>query len=187
MRIISGEWKGRRVKAVKGLQTRPTAAKVKGAIFNILGNKVVKAKVLDLFAGTGNLALEALSRGAVQVVLVEINHKAWETLSENLSIFGAEDRTKVFKMDAFSYLNQCRQEKFDLIFIDPPYHQGMVDKVLAILKSGFQLNPKGVIIIETASDEKISEDVFPMEIVVIKEYGDTKLWFLQEAEEQEEG
>lgn len=187
MRIISGDWKGRCLKTVRGMQTRPTSDKVKGAIFNILGSKVVNAKVLDLFAGTGNLSFEALSRGAVHAVLVEKNSRAWETVRENQVLLGAEERVNILKMDAYSYLNQKRQEKFDLIFLDPPYRQGIVDKVLSFLRDNPLLNPKGVVIIETASDEKIPEDIFPLERIITKEYGDTKIWFLQEAEEHEEG
>lgn len=186
MRIISGNWKGHRIKTVKGLLTRPTSAKVKEAIFNILGSKIKHAKILDLFAGTGNLSLEALSRGADTAVLVEKSNRAWEIAKENLKTLGFEDRSKVLKMDAFSFLHQNRQEVFDLIFLDPPYHQGLVNKVLSILKDNSLLGTNGVIIMETASDEKISENIFPLEIMIIKEYGDTKIWFLQEAEEQGE-
>ncbi|HBC98117.1 MAG TPA: 16S rRNA (guanine(966)-N(2))-methyltransferase RsmD [Clostridium sp.] len=187
MRIISGNWKGHRVKTVKGLLTRPTSAKVKEAIFNILGSKVKNAKVLDLFAGTGNLSWEALSRGADAAVLVEKSNRAWEIAKENLDTLGFEDRSKVLKMDVLSFLHQNRREIFDLIFLDPPYHQGLVNRVLSILKNNSLLEPNGVIIIETASDEKILEDIFPLEIMISKEYGDTKIWFLQEAEEQGEG
>lgn len=187
MRIISGVWKGRRLKSVKGMKTRPTSDKVKGAIFNILGSKVVDAKILDLFAGTGNLSCEALSRGAVSAVLVEKYNDAWEIAKENIAMLNAEDRTNVLQMDAFHFLNQHNQEKYDLIFIDPPYHQGIVDKILTYLRCNSYLESNGVIIIETASDEDFKEELYPLERMITKEYGDTKIWFLQEAEEQEEG
>ncbi|NLI91390.1 MAG: 16S rRNA (guanine(966)-N(2))-methyltransferase RsmD [Peptococcaceae bacterium] len=185
MRVIAGNWKGRRLKSVKGMQTRPTANKVKGAIFNILSDKVINARVLDLFAGTGSLAIEALSRGAAKAVLVEKNSSAWETIHENLHLLGADEKFALLRMDAFSFLNH-NTEEFDLIFLDPPYHQGMINKVLSYLNRRPILHPKGVIIIETASDEEIGQDLFPYEIMIEREYGDTKLWFLQETEEKEE-
>ncbi len=181
MRIIAGDWKGRRLKAVEGMKTRPTSDKIKGAIFNILGNKIAEAKVLDLFAGTGSLALEALSRGAAGAVLVEKSHTAWEIINENIARLGAQDRTRLFKMDAFLFLKQ-NSEKCDLIFLDPPYHQGIIPKVILELNHHQLLNRNGVIIVETAADEKVNENIFPFEVIITKQYGDTKLWFLQETE-----
>lgn len=186
MRIIAGDWKGHRLKTVPGIRTRPTADKVKGAIFNILGGKVAQARVLDLFAGTGNLAFEALSRGARNGVLVERNNKACEVIRENQNLLGAEGRTQILKMDALTFLKQYREEPFDLIFLDPPYHQGLPDLVLNMLRGKHFLNPQGVIVVETATDENILEGLFPLELMLTKEYGDTKIWFLQEIEEQEE-
>lgn len=187
MRIISGIWRGRRLKAVRGLGTRPTSDKVKGAIFNILGDKVLNASVLDLFAGTGNLSWEALSRGAVRAVLVEKNFLAVETIQENMELLGAQTKATLFKMDAMAFLKQNPTEKFNLIFLDPPYHRGLVSEVIACLKSNQLLQPNGVIIAETASDEEINGELFPLEVMITRGYGDTKLWFLQEIEEQEEG
>lgn len=186
MRIISGAWKGRRLKSVRGIQTRPTSDKVKGAIFNILGDKISGAKVLDLFAGTGNLSYEALSRGAVYAVLVENSSKALETIRDNQALLGAEEKSKIYLMNAFSFLNNNQHGKFDIIFLDPPYHQDIVRKILSILANNYLLNANGVLVIETASDEEIGE-VFPFEVMLTKVYGDTKIWFLQEAEEQGEG
>lgn len=185
MRIISGEWKGRRLKAIKGNQIRPTSDKVKGAIFNILGDKVLGSKTLDLFAGTGSLSLEALSRGAAQAVLVEKNRKAWEIIGENLQMTGVQDRVRLYHMDAFIFLKQ-QHEKYDLIFVDPPYGQGLTDRILSSVKNSIILNPAGVVILETASNEKITDDLGLLEIRIIKEYGDTKIWFLQQRETQEE-
>lgn len=180
MRIISGEWKGRRLKAVKGLETRPTSDKVKGAIFNILGDKVLEAKVLDLFAGTGNLSWEALSRGASKAVLIEKSPESYKVALENRALLRAEFKASILKMDAFRFLDQ-NQEKFDLVFVDPPYRQGMVDRTLSLIKNLEILNTNGVIVAETSVAENISPDIHPLEIRITKEYGDTKIWFLQEA------
>jgi len=186
MRIISGFWKGQNLKAVKGYLTRPTADKVKGAVFNILGSKVKSARILDLFAGTGNLALEGLSRGAASAVLVEKNKQALQILSENLAKLGAENVVKVFRMDAFDFLKLHQPEKFDLIFIDPPYHRGMAAKVISLLKNYPILSSKGVIVLEAASDEMIADDIVPLEVRITREYGNTKIWFIQLKEKQGE-
>jgi len=183
MRIISGDWKGHRLKAVRGLQTRPTSDKVKGAIFNILGDKAPDARILDLFAGTGNLSWEALSRGAAYAVLIEKSQEPWKTALENQKMLGAESKAKVIKMDVFNFLNQESTEKYDLIFADPPYRQGNAERVLEIMRSRSFLNPGGVVILETSSTEKLTDDLYPLEVMITKEYGDTKIWFLQEAEE----
>jgi 16S rRNA (guanine966-N2)-methyltransferase len=166
--------------------TRPTSDKVKGAIFNILGDKVINASVLDLFAGTGNLSWEALSRGAVRAVLVEKNFTAVETIRDNMELLGAQTKARLFKMDAIAFLQQNPTEKFNLIFLDPPYHQGLVSEVVVYLRSKQLLQPNGVIIAETASDEEINGELFPFEVMITREYGDTKLWFLQRYEEPEE-
>ncbi|MCM1567582.1 MAG: 16S rRNA (guanine(966)-N(2))-methyltransferase RsmD [Dehalobacter sp.] len=187
MRIISGQWKGRNLKTVKGMNTRPTSDKVKGAIFNILAGKVMNARVLDLFAGTGNLSFEALSRGGRHAVLVEKDTSALETIRKNAEILGAVPRTSILRMDAMNFFKQAVQERFDLIFLDPPYRQGLADMALAYLQTQPLLNPGGVIIIETSSDETVDDAIDPLEIRLIREYGDTRLWFIQNKEEHEEG
>jgi 16S rRNA (guanine966-N2)-methyltransferase len=177
MRIISGKYRGYRLKAVAGMGTRPTADKIKGAIFNVLREKVENARVLDLFSGTGNLALEALSRGAKDAILIEKNRAAQEVIRFNLEHVGA-DQAKLINMDAFEYLERAQEEVFDLIFIDPPYHKGLSEKALYHLVEPCRLSPLGVIVIETAKDEVLPE-IKPFEVRKTSEYGDTKIWYIQ--------
>lgn len=177
MRVIAGEMRGRRIKAVSGMDTRPTADKVKGAIFNVLREKVLDAKVLDLFAGTGNLAIEALSRGAREIILVEKAYSARKVIQENLKNIGHE-QAQLLGMDAFEYLKQYPDQPFDLIFLDPPYRQGLVDKALSLLSQPSWLTTSGVIVAETASDERL-QVLEPFEIRKTSEYGDTKIWYIQ--------
>lgn len=179
MRIIAGDMHGRQLKAVGGMQTRPTSDKVKGAIFNVLGNKVLNARVLDLFAGTGNLAIEALSRGSREAVMVEKSLAAHQVIQENLERVGARHKVKLLLMDAFKYLRKYPNEVFDLVFLDPPYRQELVSRSILTIKKYTFLTPAGVIIAETAKDEKLSEDIYPYEIRKTSEYGDTKVWYLQ--------
>lgn len=179
MRIIAGEMRGRQLKAVGGMQTRPTSDKVKGAIFNVLGDKVLDARVLDLFAGTGNLAIEALSRGSREAVLVEKSFEAHQVIQKNLELTGVSQMAKLLLMDAFKYLQKNPSEVFDVIFLDPPYHKELVQKILLTFKEYSHLTPDGVIVAETSKDEELNGDIYPFEIRKTKEYGDTKVWYLQ--------
>lgn len=179
MRIIAGEMRGRQLKTVEGMQTRPTSDKVKGAIFNVLGDKVLEARVLDLFAGTGNLAIEALSRGSHDAVLVEKSREAHGVIRHNIEQIGVSHKTRLILLDAFKYINRYPDEVFDLIFLDPPYREGLVLKVILILKEHSCLAPDGVIVAETAKDEQLDGDIYPFEIRKTGEYGDTKVWYLQ--------
>ncbi|HZK56646.1 MAG TPA: 16S rRNA (guanine(966)-N(2))-methyltransferase RsmD [Desulfosporosinus sp.] len=179
MRIIAGEMRGRKLKTVEGMQTRPTSDKVKGAIFNVLGDKVLDAHVLDLFSGTGNLALEALSRGSQDAVLVEMSGEAHQVIRENIEQLGVSHKAKLLQLDAFQYIDRDFDEVFDLIFLDPPYRGGLVLKAILNLKEHVCLAPDGVIIAETAKDEEIDGDFYPFEIRKTGQYGDTKVWYLQ--------
>lgn len=181
MRIIAGDLRGRHLKAVEGLQTRPTSDKVKGAVFNVLGEKVIGAKVLDLFAGTGNLALEALSRGALSATLVEKQLSAQKVIRDNLQLTGTENRARLVPGDAFLFLKQNTEEMFDIIFLDPPYKRELIAKSLAILAEPCRLTENGVIIAETSKDEKLDQ-VKPFEVKKTGKYGDTLVWYLQRIE-----
>jgi 16S rRNA (guanine966-N2)-methyltransferase len=177
MRIIAGDYKGHRLNAVPGMETRPTADKIKGAIFNVLREKVEDARVLDLFSGTGNLALEALSRGAREAVLVEKNRVAQDIIRGNIEHLGTR-QALLMTTDAFDFLERSRNEVFDLIFLDPPYHKGLVEKSLIKLANPCRLVSHGVIVVETAKDESIPE-IHPFEVRKTGDYGDTKIWYLQ--------
>ncbi|AFQ45593.1 16S rRNA (guanine(966)-N(2))-methyltransferase RsmD [Desulfosporosinus meridiei] len=179
MRIIAGEMRGRQLKAVEGIHTRPTSDKVKGAIFSVLGEKVINSRVLDLFAGTGNLAIEALSRGSREAVLVEKNYDAYQVIQRNLSLLGVAGKTKLHLMDAFKFIDRYPNEVFNLIFLDPPYRQELIPRVIQSIKDFAYLTPDGVIVAETAKDEDLTGVIYPFEIRKTGEYGDTKIWYLQ--------
>lgn len=179
MRIIAGELRGRALKAVEGMKTRPTSDKVKGAIFNVLGDKVINARVLDLFAGTGNLAIEALSRGAQEAVLVENSHGAHRVIRENIEQMGVSKQAELFLMDSFLYLKRNPDKEFDLIFLDPPYRKELILKVISIFAENSYLKPSGVIIAETSKDETLDGVSYPFEIRKTGKYGDTMVWYLQ--------
>jgi len=182
MRIIAGTWKGRRLKAPSGRHVRPTSDKVKGAIFNILGTKTLGARVLDLFAGTGSLALEALSRGAASAVLVEQNGRTMQIIRDNVGKMPCPEGVVLCETEAGRFLRTYAGEPFDLVFVDPPYSRGLGEKVLPELAG--KLSRDGVIVVETSSDETLAVEA-PFVIQISKVYGDTKVWFLQKIEEQQ--
>ena len=119
MRVITGTARGRRLKELQGMETRPTTDKVKESLFSIIQFDIEGRRVLDLFAGTGQLGIEALSRGAAEAVFVDRRPDAVRLVQENLALCGFTDRARVKSGDALTYLKSG--EKFDLIFLDPPY------------------------------------------------------------------
>ncbi|MBI3610860.1 MAG: 16S rRNA (guanine(966)-N(2))-methyltransferase RsmD [Nitrospirae bacterium] len=174
MRVIAGEAKGRRLKSPRGAETRPTSDKVKEAIFSILGNRVVDARVLDLFAGTGAIGIEALSRGAARVDFVESDKATADILAQNLAACGFQVRAESHRTDAFKFLKQIRQP-YDLVFADPPYHTWQLKKLLPALGQGDIITPDGVLVVEHFRKASIPNEIGPLEAVKSYYYGDTVL------------
>ncbi len=164
MRIVAGEWRGRKLAAPAGLATRPTAERTREALFSILASRVgnfTDLRVLDLFAGTGALGLEALSRGAGHATFIEQDRTALAPLRANIASLKAEARTTVLPTDA-TRLGQAR-DKADLAFLDPPYGEGLADKALAALDRGGWLNPHALVSVETGADEPLSHPAYTLE------------------------
>ena len=135
MRIITGKYRGRRLKAPKGIDLRPTGDRLKETLFDILGAGAEGAVVLDVFAGTGSIGLEALSRGAREVVFIESNPKAARLIRQNLAICGISSGFRLVNQDAFSALRLLGREDFtaDVVFLDPPYEFEPYDDLLDII------------------------------------------------------
>jgi 16S rRNA (guanine966-N2)-methyltransferase len=133
MRIVAGTFRGRRLQAPKGKEIRPTSDRVREAIFNIIGPAVLAARVLDLFAGTGALGLEALSRGASEAVFVDQSVNAVRLIRSNVELCGVQGRVSIIHESINQALCRLgdRGEAFDLIFMDPPYGEGLVQKTLS--------------------------------------------------------
>jgi len=152
MRIIAGEAKGRRIKAPRGRATRPMRDFVREAVFSMLGGAVARARVLDLFAGSGSLGLEALSRGAREAMFVDRGREAGRIIKENLETLGMAEKGKVIRAEVLDYLRKARfpENGFNLIFIDPPYRidLGYRQEMLKRLAEGGFLAPSAVVIIE---------------------------------------
>lgn len=129
MRIVGGRWRSRQIKAPAGEQVRPTADRVREAWMSILGARLPEARVLDLFAGSGALGLEALSRGAASADFVEIAPRSLKALGENIAALGADDRAVVHRQDAIRFVQAQPAGAFDIAFADPPYGHGLAQQV----------------------------------------------------------
>ena len=151
MRVISGTARGRKLKDLAGVDIRPTSGMVKESVFNIIQFDIEGRRVLDLFAGTGQLGIEALSRGARSVVFVDSSPEAVKLIKENVKLCGFSDSATTIRRDATQYLENC--EAFDLVFIDPPYDTALMDKVLEKIIRFDKLNTNGIIISETRADK----------------------------------
>ncbi len=180
MRIISGTSKGRRLATPKSQAIRPTSDRVKESIFNILGEEVEGKVVLDLFAGTGNLGIEALSRGAKKALFVEKGRQALRLIQRNLSQFGMKERSEILPKDvsrAIGILKQ-RGESFDLILMDPPYEKGLIQKTLMKLHSHRIYHEDSILVIEHDRREPIPEMVEGWTLIRQRGIGDTVISFL---------
>ncbi len=159
MRVISGTAKGRRLKEPEGYAIRPTTDKVKESVFNIIQFDIEGRRVLDLFAGTGQMGIEALSRGAAYAVFVDESNEALRLVRENIKRSGFEDRVAVTKGDAISFLK--RGDKFDMIFVDPPYDARLMEKSLDSIFEFDMLKDNGIIICETNVERLMPEPDCP--------------------------
>lgn len=147
MRVITGKARGIQLKTPEGLQTRPTADRVKEALFSIIQFDIPGAKVLDLFGGTGQLGIEALSRGAVSAVFVDAGEKACALIRENLKRTKLEQQGRVVRSDYMDFLRRSR-ESYDIIFLDPPYAEEFLENALNLITEIDILQTNGIIVAE---------------------------------------
>ncbi len=185
MRIISGTARGTKLYTLEGTNTRPTLDRIKESLFSIIQNKIKNAFVLDLFSGSGALALESLSRGARKAILCDNSKESIEIIKKNITKTHFEDRIQLFCSDYKECLNKIK-EKMNLIFIDPPYQSNLaVEAVDIIINKNIILEKDGLIILET-DDEKREiqqlEKVKNIKICDLRTYGRVKLIFISEEE-----
>jgi len=159
LRVITGSAKGAKLKTLPGLETRPTADMVKQGIFNIVQFSVEGRKVLDLFAGSGQLGIEALSRGAASAVLVDNSPEAVKIIEENLKHTKTDRNATVLRADYKAYLRSAPKRYFNLVFLDPPYREGYLERVLSFLDSFDIVAEHGIIICESSAEEKMPASV----------------------------
>lgn len=158
MRVITGSARGRKLKELEGYETRPTTDRVKEGVFNIIQFDIQGRKVLDLFAGTGQLGIEALSRGAASAVFIDQRRDAVDLIRQNLKITELEHNARVVCGDAFAFLASAK-EKFDLIFVDPPYAANLWENALNAISQFDILSNHGIIVCESP----VNQDLPPVQ------------------------
>ncbi|HAX74177.1 MAG TPA: 16S rRNA (guanine(966)-N(2))-methyltransferase RsmD [Firmicutes bacterium] len=177
MRVVAGTFKGRSIKPVKGMNTRPTTDKVKESIFNIIGPYFDGGVGLDLFGGSGNLGIESLSRGIEKMVFVDKDFTAFQTIKENLRELKLDKQAEVYKNDAFKALNALAKRKvqFDLILLDPPYKGQKINEIIEFINEHEMLAEDGIIMAEYLKEDTLHNDVGDIHQVKRVEYGITAI------------
>lgn len=178
VRVISGSARGLKLSSPEGINTRPTLDRVKEALFSMLQTYLIDAVVLDLFSGSGALGLECLSRGAKKAVFVDNSQEAILCINSNLSSAKLADKSLVFKSDFCDYLENCN-EKFDLIFLDPPYSKNFYKTALDLICQKKLLNDDGLIILEWDSQIGFQNEISAFEVYKEKHYGRANITVLK--------
>ncbi|MEQ2529237.1 16S rRNA (guanine(966)-N(2))-methyltransferase RsmD [Robertmurraya yapensis] len=173
MRVVSGKYKGKSLKAVPGNSTRPTTDKVKEALFNIIGPYFDGGLCLDLFAGSGGLGIEALSRGVDKVLFIDRDGKAIQTIHDNLKQCQAEEQAEVYRNDANRALKAIikRELIFDYIFLDPPYAKQQLKEIIEVIDKNGLLNEQGLIVCEHSTDVKLPTAIQGLTQIKQETYG----------------
>jgi 16S rRNA (guanine966-N2)-methyltransferase len=193
MRVVTGEAKGRRLKSPKTPGTRPIMDRVRTALFDILSTRVEDARFLDLFAGTGSVGIEALSRGAASATFIELNHSVLKIVRENLKITGLADRAETLHADAFKFLRansvEAIQEAggdlprpYDIIYVAPPQYHEMAARALAVLDSSPLVAPESLVIVQIHPKERPGVAAVPLARLSLydeRKYGSTLLMFYE--------
>jgi 16S rRNA (guanine966-N2)-methyltransferase len=192
MRVVTGEAKGRKLKGPRTPGTRPIIDRVKTALFDILSTRVEDARFLDLFAGTGSVGIEALSRGAASATFIEMNYSVLKLVRENLKITGLEDRAETLHTNAFKFLqsyslenqplpvNQARA--YDIIYVAPPQYQGMAARALQLLDNSLLVPETGLVIVQIHPKERSVVAGIPLTRLSLtdeRRYGSTLLMFYE--------
>lgn len=185
MRVITGSAKGIRLKTPEGLHTRPTAERVKEALFSAIQGDLPGARVLDLFGGTGQLGIEALSRGAKHAVFIDNDRRACELIQENLRRTRMEQQGRVVRADYLDYLSST-SEVFDLVFLDPPYAEVFLESAIKRISEIDILSTCGIIITERPMEKELNREFGDLRCVREYKYGKTKIAVFRKAMETAE-
>lgn len=179
MRIIAGEAKGKTIKTLRGLEVRPTSDLVREALFAILGPRVEGAVFLDLFAGSGSVGIEALSRGAQETIFVDENPQCIRILKENLIRTGLEKRSRIYKTESLHFLvsSQLKPKTIDIIFIDPPYGDDLARKALKLVEERGILAEGAWAVVEHFHKTTLAGAVKNLKLFKERRFGATKLSF----------
>lgn len=178
MKVISGTLKGRIIEGYHLEGTRPTMDRVKESLFAMIQEKIKESTCLDLFAGSGNLGIEAISEGASKVYFVDASKKASMVIRKNLENFGVKEKAILLSMDFKRALETVKEEKFDIIFLDPPYQTNYIEKAIFLIEQYGMLKKDGIIVCESDQRKLI---VFSESYQIYKErkYGDKSIVILE--------
>jgi 16S rRNA (guanine966-N2)-methyltransferase len=179
MRIISGRYKGRILKNFKAEHIRPTTDRVKETIFNILMHDIPGARVLDLFSGTGNLGIEALSRGAIYVEFVDANSLSVKIARENIADLKITEPHKIIMKDAFKYLKSADAEPFQVILVDPPFTEALAHDCMTALSESKIVANGTLVVIESAKRERIEDQYGSFQLLDRRQFGDKSASFFR--------
>ena len=184
MRVITGSARGVRLQAPKGMDTRPTLDQVKEAIFSVIQFEVEGRRVLDLFAGSGQMGIEALSRGASGAVFVDMRADACAVVKANLEKTRLSERAQIVRSDYQSYLRRCR-DKFDLIFLDPPYAEIFLENAMKSISEIDILSESGIIICERPAEKKLAAQFGTLSVSREYRYGRAAVSIYRKTQEQD--
>jgi len=181
MRVVAGALKGRTIKAVKGMNTRPTTDKVKESVFNMLGPYFEGGYALDLYGGSGNLGIESLSRGIDKVIFVDKEQIAVQTIKQNIKELRLEARAEVYRNDAFRALKALnkRDIQFDLVLLDPPYKGQRLNEILKFVHDHHLLVDGGLIMAECLKEDELYKQIGPISQIKREIYGITAISIYQ--------
>lgn len=179
MRVISGKARGLKLNPPKNNEIRPTTDRVKESMFNIINEDVYDSIVLDLFAGSGGLGIEALSRNAKECVFVDLKKDSIEVLRSNIKKARVENESKILNCSCFEAIKKLSGQKFDIIFMDPPYFENLFVQTLEEISSTNLLSENGMIVVEHDSKEKLDDEINNLEKYKSKKYGNTTLSFYE--------
>ena len=183
MRVISGTARGTTLHSIDNISTRPTLDRVKESLFNIIQNKIEDSTVLDLFAGSGAIGIEFLSRRAEKAYFCDVSIKAIEMIEQNLNKTKLKEKAEVFNKDYLKCIEELKSIKFDIIFLDPPYKENFSIEALKRINEAKMLKNGGIIIIETDEPERelkeISNINIDYKIYDLRKYGRVSLIFLK--------
>lgn len=179
MRIISGKWKSRKLYSTKGMKTRPTSGRVKEAIFNIISHRLSSSVILDIFAGTGSMGFEALSRGSSEVVFIEKDIGAVKVIGKNATALDCSSAVHIIKKDVFRAIGDLAESEyiFDIIFMDPPYNTNIEKDVISSILNADIMDSQGIIVVEHDYRDIMPDKIDTINRIDTRKYGNTSVSF----------